>query len=386
MSIEKNVWNRLQQEADEDEQEPVTGVAHAEGEEQQEEDGDEGRGVETVVGRAAVHVGQDLEHLHELVVAEADGRVVVHLCVVLEVEHAGFLYSLGDSFFVLRGCVAHERDDGVLRGGHGGLLGQVEVQLGELVAAFRLELGLALLRGQEDRLLVVDFGLDFGDFLLDGLVTAARAADAVGKGVGTGYDEPDLAIVFFHDLDGFILHPERVEGLGGTDVELDRNAGVGELFQQLRIESAPRLRGGGLFLEGLHPLAEFFQRIQRRGSGVGEVTFDRDGLERFREEDLPEGLDEVLPLLYGAEQVAGRTVHRFHAAGDIDKTDFLEFLQESFLLTVQQDEGVFGHRTDHTSEASSSSAAWRCLTIFWEALERFSSSSMYRLILRIASW
>ena len=117
----------LQQEADEDEQEPVTGVAHAEGEEQQEEDGDEGRGVETVVGRAAVHVGQDLEHLHELVVAEADGRVVVHLRVVLEVEHAGFLYSLGDSFFVLRGRVAHERDDGVLRGGHGGLLGQVEV-------------------------------------------------------------------------------------------------------------------------------------------------------------------------------------------------------------------------------------------------------------------
>ena len=167
---------------------------------------------------------------------------------VLEVEHAGFLDGLGHRLLVLRGGVTHQGDNRVLRSGHGSLLGQVEIQLGEFVAAFRLELGLALLRGQEDRLLVVDFGLDFGDFLLDGLVTAARAADAVGKGVGTGYDEPDLSIVFFHDLDGFILHPERVEGLGGTDVELDRNAGVGELFQQLRVESAPRLRGGGLFL------------------------------------------------------------------------------------------------------------------------------------------
>ena len=233
---------------------------------------------------------------------------------------------------------------------------------------------------------MVDLGLDFRDFLLDGLEAAARAADAVGQGVRTGHDEPHLAIGLFHDVDSVLLGPFGIERLGGTDMELDRDAGVGELSEQFRVERAPRLRGGGLFLEGLHLLAELLQGIQRRGGGVGEVTFDRGGLERFREDDLPEGLDELLPLLHGAEQFAGRPVHGLHAAGDIDKADLLELLQQAFLFTVQQDEGVFGHRTDHTSEASSSSAAWRCLTIFWEALERFSSSSMYRLILRIASW
>ena len=169
-------------------------------------------------------------------------------------------------------------------------------------------------------------------------------------------------------------------------MELERDAGVGELLQQLRVEFAPRLRRSGLFLEGFLPLAEFLQGIQRGGGGIGQVTLDRGGLELFREENLAEGLDEVFPLLHGAEQFAGRTVHGLHAAGDIDQADLLELFQQAFLFTVEQDEGVFGHRTDHTSEASSSSAAWRCLTIFWEALERFSSSSIYRLILRIASW
>ena len=305
---------------------------------------------------------------------------------ILEIEHAGFLHGLGDRLFVLGGRVAHEGDDGVLRGGHGGLLGEVEVQLGQFFAAFGLELVHALLCGQEDRLLVVDLGLDFGDFLLDGLEAAVRAADAVGKGVRTGHDEPDLAVGLLQDLDSVLSGPFRVEGLGGADMELDRDAGVGELLQQLRVERAPRLRGGGLFLEGLHLLAELLQGIQRRGGGIGQVALDRGGLELFGEDNLPEGLDEVLPLLHGAEQFAGRPVHGLHAAGDIHEADLLELLQQTFLFTVQQDEGVFGHRTDHTSEASSSSAAWRCLTIFWEALERFSSSSMYRLILRIASW
>ena len=44
------------------ENQTIARIAHTEGEEQHEEDADERRRVETVIGRASVHVGEHLEH------------------------------------------------------------------------------------------------------------------------------------------------------------------------------------------------------------------------------------------------------------------------------------------------------------------------------------
>ena len=74
--------------------------------------------------------------------------------------------------------------------------------------------------------------------------------------------------------------------------------------------------------------------------------------------------------------LVGFCIHRFHAAGNIHQPQFLDFLQQVLLLSVQQNEGVFGHGSNHTCSEASSSSAWRFFTILEEALERFSSSSM----------
>ena len=77
-------------------------------------------------------------------------------------------------------------------------------------------------------------------------------------------------------------------------------------------------------------------------------------------------------------------VHRLGRAGDIHHAHLGQVGEEFLLVCTEQDKGIFGHSLYHSC-SSSSSAAWRVLTIFWEALEIFSSSSINLLILRIAS-
>ena len=84
------------------------------------------------------------------------------------------------------------------------------------------------------------------------------------------------------------------------------------------------------------------------------------------------------------EHFSGIVIHGLLAAGDVHQSEILKSGKEFLLVCAEQDEGILGHFLDH-SASSSSSAAWRVFTIFDEALLRFSSSSIYRLILRIAS-
>ena len=115
----------LQEQAHQNEDESVAGIAHTEGEEQQEEHADEGSGVEAVVARASVHIRKDLELLDKPVVAEADGRVVFHHGVFLQVIDAGLVQGGRNGIVLFRGGIAHQRDDGVFCCGNGRCAGQV---------------------------------------------------------------------------------------------------------------------------------------------------------------------------------------------------------------------------------------------------------------------
>ena len=113
----------------ENEDEAISGVSHAKCEEQQEEYGNEGSGVEAVVCWTSVHVREDLEHLDKLVVLEADWRIVLHLCIFLDVEEPA-LVKFGRNFlFLFSGSVAYKGDKGVFCGGCGSATCKIEVQL-----------------------------------------------------------------------------------------------------------------------------------------------------------------------------------------------------------------------------------------------------------------
>ena len=82
--------------------------------------------------------------------------------------------------------------------------------------------------------------------------------------------------------------------------------------------------------------------------------------------------------------ILGLAVHRFYGAGDVDNSKLPDLLKELFFARIHQDKVVFCHFCNHAC-SSSSSASWRVFTILDEALLRFSSSSIKRLIFLIAS-
>ena len=130
-----------------------------------------------------------------------------------------------------------------------------------------------------------------------------------------------------------------------------------------------------LFLQGLDFYAVFGVAHNLAAGQAHDVSVYvlRNG--SFRNEGFVQTLDETVQQVYFSGQFLGLLVNGFDAAGDIHQAQFLELFQEVVLFSVQKNEGVFGHGSNHSWEASSSSA-WRFFTILEEALERFSSSSM----------
>ena len=224
------------------------------------------------------------------------------------------------------------------------------------------------------------------EFLFFGGDIGLRRTDLAGEGLASGHDEPGLFLVRPDDGKRILFGPFRLELLGRKHVEVDGNPRVGKLLQALGIELAPDLQVVDLFLQVLNGLRIIGITHEHAAGEADDVTVDGLGLDALRQLDLLQAADQAGDEIHVPHHFMGVVVGRLHAAGDVHEADLLEFLQKTVLLSVQEDERVFGHGSDHTSEASSSSAAWRCLTIFWDALERFSSSSMYRLILRMASW
>ena len=106
----------LQSQSERDEQKAVAGVSHTEREEEQEEYREERSRVETIVGRAAVHIHQHLEHPYELVVLEFDGRVVLKDGFILEPYDIHLVQPLLYLGVVLRRSEAFEHCEKILGG------------------------------------------------------------------------------------------------------------------------------------------------------------------------------------------------------------------------------------------------------------------------------
>ena len=103
-------------ESDEREGDTIARVTHTHGEEEGEEYGDARRRVELVVGRTAVHVGQNREHLHELVLLEFDRRIVILHCLLLEIDDVHLVELGAKGRVILHRSEADESCDQILGG------------------------------------------------------------------------------------------------------------------------------------------------------------------------------------------------------------------------------------------------------------------------------
>ena len=74
------------------------------------------RAVELVVGRTAVHVGQNREHLHELVLLELDRWIVVLHCLLLEIDDVHLVELGAKGRVILHRSEADESCDQILGG------------------------------------------------------------------------------------------------------------------------------------------------------------------------------------------------------------------------------------------------------------------------------
>ena len=102
---------------------------------------------------------------------------------------------------------------------------------------------------------------------------------------------------------------------------------------------------------------------------------------------LPEGAQEIRGLSMSLDRLNELAVvfGRFPArGGDIHQPQFTQPLDEIATLRRIEHKVVFGHFRYHNM-APSPACCCLVFTIFWADLERFSSSSMKRLILRMAS-
>ena len=117
-----------EQEASDEQQEAIACIAHAHGEEQQEEDGNVRSRVEFVIVGPAVHVGKGLELFDELVVPELDGRIVLLGCNILDPEGFGRIEDLCQLGIAVSRCEAFIYRDVVLYCGLTREGGKVDVE------------------------------------------------------------------------------------------------------------------------------------------------------------------------------------------------------------------------------------------------------------------
>ena len=176
----------------------------------------------------------------------------------------------------------------------------------------------------------------------------------------SGYHEAAVFAIVLYLENSIVGLPRRVEFLGDHFVEVQLDSG---LFKGGAVPAAPETCLLGFLLQSAQIVLEAFEGGVASGFDFG---------------------NELLLRFYAFQQGGSTFIHWFGGTGDIYQADFLEGREEIFLGCIQQHEGILCHFLYHRL-SSSSSAAWRVLTILDEALLRFSSSSIYRLILRIAS-
>ena len=106
-----------------------------------------------------------------------------------------------------------------------------------------------------------------------------------------------------------------------------------------------------------------------------EAAFGPKGSQKIQGLRMAFDVQEQLAVLLGGLPAG---------SGDVHQSQFAEFLNEILALRRKEHKVVFRHFRYHNI-APSPAACCLVFTIFWADLERFSSSSMKRLILRMAS-
>ncbi len=170
---------------------------------------------------------------------------------------------------------------------------------------------------------------------------------------------------------------------------MQHNAPLGQSRSAPHVEPAPRAQLIGRFLQpsDFGPQCsglllggdEMFVRLGSRGKRLGFQICMRFVLAELADEvsgfGMPLDIKHQLPLL----------LRRFPTgSGDIHQPELPQPVDKILALRCKQHKIVSHHRSNHSIEPS---PACCCLvfTIFCADFERFSSSSMKRLILRMAS-
>ena len=251
--------NLLQSESQGYQQQPVSRITHAESEEEHEEDGDERSRVETVVGRAAVHVGEQLEHLHELVVPECDRGIILHCGGILEPKYVHCIQALFQGAVILDRGEALEYRKGVLGGVFGcrrcQRTGKVAFEAGKIFAhpgeilfpGYQSGLGLLQLIFQ-----TLDFSLNLGQ----GPFRLTHFLEGEAGIVSCNYEVNVLAAFICLDYDVGLI-PVRVVFLGRNAVEVEFDTGLGQRFA---VPVAPNPNAFFLFAKRCQFVFQFLDR------------------------------------------------------------------------------------------------------------------------------
>ena len=251
-----------------------------------------------------------------------------------------------------------------------------------------LHLGNLLLQADQVTLDVHLLFLELVDLLAGLLSRTLRGGELlqrenIGRVIADRY-EPDVLAVVGNDLERNLLGPLFVEGFLGDTVIPE---GIAEFLQFLQFGTVI-LAPGDAPLEFLvffgEELPDFFQALLE-GEGFGRRIVRTDRTRRDKVVFQGGEICDGLTVGFGFPQQRGGTVvHRLDTSRNVNHAKLLQISEELFFFPSQENEVVSGHFTYHTCP-SSSSAACLPLTILEDALERFSSSSIYRLILRMAS-
>ncbi len=182
--------------------------------------------------------------------------------------------------------------------------------------------------------------------------------------------------------DGIIFLPLRVEVVLGAGVEVHHYAGSFQLGLQFLIKVTPGAQVSDVFAQDIlftvqliqcphgifHLIKDGFSAHAALALFGSCVCFlqDFDGIRIAGDHlQLPD-----LSLVWGID-----------VAYDMHHSQVLQVFQEAVIIRMMQHKVIFLHLLDHTL----ASCAKRPLSIFCAALERFSSSSKKRIILRMAS-
>ena len=177
-----------------------------------------------------------------------------------------------------------------------------------------------------------------------------------GETVLSGYHKPGVVLVRCNDGKSKLLFPLGFESLLGNAVEMHRNTGFLKLLDNCRVILAPYFHRIQFLPESLDGFRVFRVTHKHSAGKPYDVPVDvfRNG--SFGDIDFFQTLDESVYDFHPGPKVSGLVVNALGIAGNVHQANLLKLLQKVFLLSIQQNEGVFCHPGNHTSEASSSSA------------------------------